>query len=1138
VNNAINFKAKSFISERDTSSIAFEVKRTRATWDPSLAVPGTERRGGWRCPPGTNFGGQITDRFGRNCGWGVSRRLANSITDLGERLENIGDRRRGRRAARAAERVSRPGLVERAAGRVAEVLDGDDSSTIKPPRARRGAAVPDTRRPRQGKPNLRSSEKRRMNREIDNPGAPRTGEGDAAPPIGRPRPAAPRARRRNAPADVVERKPKPVVDAPEQVRVPAGLPNPDETLAQYKRRKYNEHQARVRKIREEGGNAGFLTFDEWQRFHGPMVEDNWNRGQARNGAAPDAPAVEPAKVPAKKVPAKKKAAVKKAAARRATPAVREDDQPDWEAFGALPDGPEGISWDELDNVFGGLYGENGWADVENRARNVVQFGRAAQEDIDDILRSDDIPATKAARLQRRLDTARRQAGFSLRRMNNFRQRLENEPDAAKRKELAKEIYGQNQVLLGQNLQAIKYEMAISEVVPSRKKTPVKKVAAKKKSVKKKAPAKKAAARRVTPAGGGDAVPPRMSTQPPAEAAPRVVSVFNLPNGNFLDSDLSAAPARIDAINGADLGDGAGSIFALREMRDAVELQPLAVFELRDGQRISAADLSRNITATIQAWERQGLRHQEWLASQRAQEANAARLRRPSAPPTPPRAAAPEAVADPPLNGLRSVFAGRDLGFQRDYVAEKRRINELNHNFDGMSEEDVLTKMREFQTNLDYNREYLRNLESLNPDVDIAMPNNRIVKAGDLKEEVKGVVDAWAAAQALGNARLTEINANRLPGMAGQRMERGQVADGFATIDAARTNMDRLVNSNPDQRFLLIEHDNKFYVVSGTQLNRAKLNGLSTPTIRERKGGLPLADELPPVDSDVARQAKARVDAQIIKRQRILADYLNKRYGEGNAPWKEMTPERLQSLAADFRRGDAEAKRVLKAWATEMYSHAEIEGMNGKTYRTRATADMSGGRSIGISVIIERKLPDGSWTNVGRSSRTIGLGNPPSVSNNTMFIDVPEDKNAGIQTIYNQHAFMYAKAAGYTHFHVSAASDGPYVWAKVGFREQVPRHQVSQINREVEKFRAGQPSIIKTESDARIVEHLVGEWIRNENGPRHMDFILAVSNGESSESAKKARERALKDWFITNMSFSSGDFYLAENDIMADPRERV
>lgn len=207
-------RAKSFVTELNESSMIYEVKRTRAVFDDSLAIPGTDRRGGWRCPPGTRYGGQITDRFGRNCGWGVSRRLANEISDLGERLENIGDRRRGRRAARAeraAARVRRPGLVERAAGNVARALDTDGTAdSPKPSRTRRGAGR--IEKPRRA--NLRDSELRRMEREIENPGAPRTGDVEN-PPTRRPRPPAPAARRRPATQQVAREKPKPEVDAPE-----------------------------------------------------------------------------------------------------------------------------------------------------------------------------------------------------------------------------------------------------------------------------------------------------------------------------------------------------------------------------------------------------------------------------------------------------------------------------------------------------------------------------------------------------------------------------------------------------------------------------------------------------------------------------------------------------------------------------------------------------------------------------------------------------------------------------------------------------------------------------------------------------------------------------------------------------------
>ena len=63
--NVLTFKASSFISDQTRSSAHFEIKGVRAIWDPSLSIPGTNRRGGFRCPVGTRYGGQITDRFGR-----------------------------------------------------------------------------------------------------------------------------------------------------------------------------------------------------------------------------------------------------------------------------------------------------------------------------------------------------------------------------------------------------------------------------------------------------------------------------------------------------------------------------------------------------------------------------------------------------------------------------------------------------------------------------------------------------------------------------------------------------------------------------------------------------------------------------------------------------------------------------------------------------------------------------------------------------------------------------------------------------------------------------------------------------------------------------------------------------------------
>lgn len=399
--NVINFKAASFIADANRHTFAYEVKRTRAVWDPSLRIPGTERSGGWRCPTGTRYGGQITDRFGRNCGWGVARRLANEIADLGERAEEGLDKRRERRVNRRNERMMRrlqggQGAVERAAGRVAQVLEGGrgDSQVVqRPQRERRGRRVVE-RAARRIAEALETDNNQRDNRQPalpqgrvypgefdpraprrprapqaqprprEEPRVPRRPRAPQAQPLPGEEPRAPRAPRlpgdndvvanrrrylaeqkrrynerkaelrRNRPDNISDtewgeyqqfldshepiigfggadnfdvpsfdewkrgrttpqmarpaggRQPRPNAEQAPSMRntaPPAGAPRAGETLDAYKRRKYNEHQQNVRQIREGGGNAGFLRYDEWERFHGPVVEENWRRAQPNGG---------------------------------------------------------------------------------------------------------------------------------------------------------------------------------------------------------------------------------------------------------------------------------------------------------------------------------------------------------------------------------------------------------------------------------------------------------------------------------------------------------------------------------------------------------------------------------------------------------------------------------------------------------------------------------------------------------------------------------------------------------------------------------------------------------------------------------------------------------------------------------------
>ena len=301
--NAVEYKALAFIADQTKTTFNYEVKRVRAIWDPSLSIPGTNRRGGWRCPVGTRYGGQITDRFGRNCGWGVARRIANAITNIGERLEDVDDRRRGRRVdrrnRRMIDRLQRgegAGRVEQGLRGIAERLEGGEAPA---PDADRQRGVPamrqllrdeveifrENRRRRRGEvvdeqvepdaprnerqPRLRDSERRRMEREIVEPGAERTPEG------GRPRRPAPQRRPRGR-----------AVRNEDQTDIGDG-PRANESFSKYVDRKYREYEDRIAKIRRDGGDAGLMTREEWYGFNRGNLREAWSR--ANGGRAPREP---------------------------------------------------------------------------------------------------------------------------------------------------------------------------------------------------------------------------------------------------------------------------------------------------------------------------------------------------------------------------------------------------------------------------------------------------------------------------------------------------------------------------------------------------------------------------------------------------------------------------------------------------------------------------------------------------------------------------------------------------------------------------------------------------------------------------------------------------------------------------------
>lgn len=310
-----SFRAKQFVTEANKSTMVYEVKRVRAVWDPSLSIPGTDRRGGWRCPEGTRYGGQITDRFGRQCGWGLVRRIANMVSNVGESLEDRDDRRRARRGGKrrvvspATPELDTPNLdlnendsaLAESLGEVVPTPEPPKARTVKPrrvtnvdtPEAVEPKPEPRPRRAPRRRPqgNLRPSEQRRMERELEQPGAPRTGLEEPS----------------------VEQ-----VLTPEQ----ASDAVPTEEFRPYVLRKYNEYARNVRKIREEGGDAGMLTRREWYAINKDNLRSAW-----KDIHGTDAPeSFEPPTPQPRRPRRRRQRAVEEAASTR-SPSLRNDKEP-------------------------------------------------------------------------------------------------------------------------------------------------------------------------------------------------------------------------------------------------------------------------------------------------------------------------------------------------------------------------------------------------------------------------------------------------------------------------------------------------------------------------------------------------------------------------------------------------------------------------------------------------------------------------------------------------------------------------------------------------------------------------------------------------------------------------------------------
>lgn len=294
----------------------------------------------------------------------------------------------------------------------------------------------------------------------------------------------------------------------------------------------------------------------------------------------------------------------------------------------------------------------------------------------------------------------------------------------------------------------------------------------------------------------------------------------------------------------------------------------------------------------------------------------------------------------------------------------------------------------------------------------------------------------------------------------------------------------------------------------------------------------------------AERKKAILD----KRQKVISNYMKKRYGSGKAPWKDRTQNHdiatLSRLLDEARDSDldkrAAATLELQRWAKQIYDLPEFEGKDGMKFRSRVSASV-GPDSIGISGNIQA-YDEGTqrWRNIGEISRTIkireriagGGYNPdfkPYVKNGLLKITSPRYKNSGFASVYNPHAFTWLKAAGFQYADVSTAWDGKFVWGKMGYRESSAKSRMlaDRLEQEVKRIRQGGTSSILRKRDVDVIAALIDEARRKNydiRAPQHAEYLIAMSNRDNPR---------VKSWFTNNAPFDQGQFYFDE--IPDDPR---
>jgi len=1155
--NIVDFKAKSFLSERNTSTMAYEVKAVRALWDPSLSIPGTNRRGGWRCPTGTRYGGQITDRFGRSCGWGVARRIANQISDIGSRLENVDDARRGRRIARRERRIlarlnpqdARSGRLERGLRGVAERLEGGEAPTPRGGRRRAVTArtpsvdapetprelTPAPRAPRRRRaPNLRESEQRRMDREIEQPGAPRTGE-------------APARRRRRAVVEATQ-KPKAPVRKPETVVEPkvvkprrpkpkVDVREPDPALE----RLLDEEEEVSRRVRRgENVDIGDAPKDFALAGNGRWRKGDWyiavdqnedqvlgltaSNGQGRIVQARNFNELVRKMDIADRRPKPTVDVQEPAPVRRNAPEIRRE----------LQDLMNAEDFDEVGKILkikGNDFPIQGYENL----RNEWDEGEVAIQDVEENIQQDLLNEVFGENFpDKGMQRRRQKNGQLISGLENEIETqlqalydLENAPgniDINEKKRLAgRLIYNiqerrklqRENIVLANNINDLDNLSTPSSV------------------------------RRMddTIDSGEQSESPKPSTPKKPKGAGRKVDLNQMLDERFLGRyirEVVIPNDRIMIINDpANFPNGA----AERKIKRAEAIQKInransvlnkiekaiARGELsnndfieRDGEQINIARVKKSLADYKGAWRE--------VFDGNVFDTPAV----PKAPARPKIPVQPPAPAAPAIDPIDAPFIAPDKkDIRKAPEALKHQPPKVEPaKFKAEQEQIIEEALLEIRDAASLNKFSLL--------VDQAIFNENEGRQGALRNFQKELTKVAEILKRDPGANIDALIAEQKRQYMANFQMRGGVANARTKLNELETQLrDKFIKlrtppgngaeEKERSRVSLMEDIANIKKSIGSYEGHLQLVDALEPEIRKAseriKQGFvfnPDATNIPkPTPADVKKKIKDQISAAIDRRQGKLAKYLEERYPNGGAQFQDMTPEKWRTLSPIQR----------NEYIKEAYSHPLIKGKNGKLYN--AVASVNGGS---VEVVFNEINAQGQIirARIGTSSRSIRFVGG-EVYQASMFISSKLDRGADIQTIYNQHAFLYLSKIGITKAKVNAADDGQYVWARVGFKRGsgLGRGDLRALEAPLKFYEDfGPGGLISNDAEYARIKSILTQAAGGAKFS-HQDIIFALDD----PTGDKPRMEYVKQWFKPNLGFPGGTLKFVDQKVGGTPPRR-